>query len=93
MFGYNRARSVTTLSPTSNQKAPPIPTAKLNGSTSVGEHTIVKHIMAQINASVHSNPGYENYPDVSHDSYNQKFNNITKNYNENTAGKIKLMVS
>ena len=58
----------------------------MEGKSMEKQNSILKHISAQINASIHTNSGYDHHPSVPHNSYNRSDTNVTKHHNDSIAG-------
>ena len=53
--------------------------------------TILRHITAQINASIHKNSGYEYYPEPPYGSNNNNNSTIRKPHHDDSAGEKPLI--
>ena len=58
----------------------------MEGKSKEKQNIVLKHISAQINASIHSNLGYDHHPSVPHTLNNRSDNNVTKHHNDSIAG-------
>ena len=62
-------------------------TTKMAGNSKEKQNIVLKHISAQINATMHSNYEYDpQQPSVPHNSYNRSDSNVTRHHNDSIAG-------
>jgi hypothetical protein len=85
-YDYEIYPSMSTSISSVHRGNPSSITPKMKGNSKEKQNIVLKHISAQINASIHGNSEYDQHPSAPHNSYNRSYSNDTKQHNDSIAG-------